>query len=334
MMTFDELKIMAVNQWPAIHAAFGIVVPSQSHIKHTPCPACGGKDRFRVTSRYQETGGWICSQGGDTTGGDGFGLIGHVMGYSPSDQLKAVAEHLGIAFDASIDKEAAEARRLEGLKQAEIARKIAVKQAAERLEQAIEKAVYYMSKSTAVNDHPYLKAKGLRVGYNLRLSGTRLLMLTHTLAGDVTGAQLIFGEPEEWKDKNWNIGDKFFLAGTQKKGALHWLDLPPDDQNPIAVCEGWATGASLYEPEINHQGAAVIAFDAGNIPVVVAELLQRYPNNKIIVYADDDKAGRKAGKEAARLSERVSYKLPDWTANSEQGTDFNDWLLAKRKGMK
>lgn len=331
-MRFDDLKVKAAYQWPAIHGSLGIIAPSHSHMKHTSCPGCGGKDRFRVTSRYQETGGWICSQGGDTTGGDGFGLIGHALGYSPSDQLKAVAEHLGLAFDASIDKEAAEKRRIEGLKQAEIARKIAAKAASEKTEGAIEKALNYYRDSTPVNGHAYLDAKGLPVAYNLRLSGTRLLMLTHTLAGDVTGAQLIFGEPEEWKDKKWNIGDKFFLAGTQKKGSMHWLDLPPDDDNPIAVCEGWATGASLYEPEINHQGAVAVAFDAGNIPVIVDELLLSYPSHKIVIYADDDKAGRKGANDAAILSDRVSVRLPIWRDKiNKTGTDFNDWLIIRRK---
>jgi putative DNA primase/helicase len=332
-MTFDELKSLTANQWPDIHRALGINIKSTSPLKHTSCPGCGGKDRFRVTQRYSETGGWICSQGGDTTGGDGFSLLGHVLGYSPADQLKAVAEHLGIEYSGKIDSEAAKERMKQAKQQAAIAAKIDREQRAERLHNAVNRAKDYMLKGRrADHNHPYLKSKGLSVPYNLLQVGSRLIIIIRNIRGEVTGAQIIFGETEVWTNIEWNLGDKFILPGSGKDSGLHWLQLPPDDDNPIAIVEGWATGASLWEPEINHKGAVAVTFDAYNISKVTELLLERYPGKKIIVYADDDKAGIKGAERAVALdSERVSYKLPDWYQVGEKhGNDFNDWLALKR----
>ena len=77
-LKFSDIHNLASNNWERIHRALGVAPANTSHLKHTPCPCCGGRDRFRVTNRYAETGGWICSQGGgDTTGGDGFALLQH-----------------------------------------------------------------------------------------------------------------------------------------------------------------------------------------------------------------------------------------------------------------
>jgi putative DNA primase/helicase len=58
------------GRWPGVLNALGM----PSHYltgKHTPCPICGGKDRFR----FLDTGGrgtFICNQCGD---GNGFTLV-------------------------------------------------------------------------------------------------------------------------------------------------------------------------------------------------------------------------------------------------------------------
>lgn len=48
--------------------------------KHGPCPACGGKDRFRFDNKGR--GAFICNQCG---AGDGFSLLGRVYGWSFKD---------------------------------------------------------------------------------------------------------------------------------------------------------------------------------------------------------------------------------------------------------
>lgn len=91
---FDEVRLVAYGQWEGIHRALGIHLTTTDPRKHTPCPACGGKDRFRVKPSYAEYGNWFCSGGGDSQSGDGFTLLCHQYGYSLGDALKAVKEVL------------------------------------------------------------------------------------------------------------------------------------------------------------------------------------------------------------------------------------------------
>ena len=78
--------------------------------------------------------------------------------------------------------------------------------------------------------------------------------------------------------------DAFYASVEQR-------DDPALRGQPIAVAEGWATGASTKEPEIGFDGAVAIAFDAGNTPTVCASLLTLYPSCRIVIYRDFDKAG-------------------------------------------
>ena len=104
-ISFPEVRTAAAGRWEQIHRSLGIQLATTSHQKHTPCPACGGRDRFRVDATYQSTGRWICSGGGDLQSGDGFSLLGHVYGWTPSEQLSAVSECLGLTNASDKERE-------------------------------------------------------------------------------------------------------------------------------------------------------------------------------------------------------------------------------------
>lgn len=63
--------------------------------KHGPCPACGGKDRFRFDDR-QRHGDYYCNQCG---AGDLFSLTMKVNGWSFPETVEAVAHALGLATE-------------------------------------------------------------------------------------------------------------------------------------------------------------------------------------------------------------------------------------------
>jgi phage/plasmid primase-like uncharacterized protein len=97
-LSFIDVKRVAYGKWESIHRALGIQLKTISHTKHTACQGCGGKDRFRVMPDYANTGRWICGGGvGNTQVEDGFELLGHVFGWTPQQQLKAVADYLGLS---------------------------------------------------------------------------------------------------------------------------------------------------------------------------------------------------------------------------------------------
>ncbi len=68
---------LARNRWPDLLAHFGI---ERHHLtgKHAPCPACGGRDRFRFDDQ-DGRGTFFCSHCGS---GDGFALLGKVKGWA------------------------------------------------------------------------------------------------------------------------------------------------------------------------------------------------------------------------------------------------------------
>lgn len=48
-LSVSTISGAAIGRWPYILSALGIKVPSAGH--HGACPACGGKDRFRLDDK-------------------------------------------------------------------------------------------------------------------------------------------------------------------------------------------------------------------------------------------------------------------------------------------
>ncbi len=94
MMTFDEAKKAAKGRWHSILTSQGIH-PSHLTGKHTPCPYCGGTDRFRFDNRDGD-GTFLCGRGGNLIAGDGFSLLQH-GGFTAAEALRRVVESLGEA---------------------------------------------------------------------------------------------------------------------------------------------------------------------------------------------------------------------------------------------
>ena len=104
-----KLKEAARGRWPDILQEAGIGTEYLSR-KHTACPVCGGRDRFRFTDK-DERGCFICNTHAPE-GGDGFKLLAD---YRQTDFIGAarfVAECLGgAAIVAAVPDAAAIAQR-------------------------------------------------------------------------------------------------------------------------------------------------------------------------------------------------------------------------------
>lgn len=59
MYKVDDIKQLAAGKWFGILREFGIEVDESG--KHTPCPICGGVDRFRI---HKDGDGYFCNQCG------------------------------------------------------------------------------------------------------------------------------------------------------------------------------------------------------------------------------------------------------------------------------
>lgn len=120
-------------------------------------------------------------------------------------------------------------------------------------------------------EHPYLTRQKVK-SYGLRLNRDgRLIVPAYNVDGKISTLQFIDG------DKN-----KRFLKGGKKTGSCFTIGEPTAT---ICVCEGYATGASIYAATGYH---TVVAFDTGNLLSVSETIRAKHPAAKIILCADDD----------------------------------------------
>ncbi len=85
----DFIRGIGESHWTEILVGLGID-PRFLVRRHDPCPACGGKDRFRFDDR-EGRGTFYCNQCG---AGDGFRLLQNVFGWSFPEALKSVSDFL------------------------------------------------------------------------------------------------------------------------------------------------------------------------------------------------------------------------------------------------
>ncbi len=84
-----DIKDEAHNRWRSILPQFD-VSPSFLTGKHTGCPLCGGKDRFRFDDK-DGRGTWICNQCG---AGDGVSLVMQITGLLFRDAVISIRDKL------------------------------------------------------------------------------------------------------------------------------------------------------------------------------------------------------------------------------------------------
>lgn len=226
-----------------------------------------------------------------------------------------------------------------------------------------EKAWSLCLSEDPMGTHDYLKRKGVQA-HGLRYTPKGALVVPmQDMSGAIRGLQFILSRSVH-KDKIQRMGrDKdFWPAGLEKKGSFFLIGLPT---NVAILCEGYATGASQHEAT---GLPVVVAFDAGNMPVVAGLMAKRYKGVKWIVAADDDDMqkcrhckhpvrvsdgavcpscgaehqAKNAGVEAASLAAlalggyvaipKFSDESARWMAFAERGiktTDFNDLHIAE-----
>lgn len=106
----EVVREAARDRWLFILASLGIEVTPK---RHTPCPACGGRDRFRFDD-LDGRGTFYCNQ---CCAGDGFALVMKMRGGDFPEALQIVAGILRLDASAPIDR-AALARARAGREQA------------------------------------------------------------------------------------------------------------------------------------------------------------------------------------------------------------------------
>ena len=182
---------------------------------------------------------------------------------------------------------------------------------AKRNESAAVQAASRFKAAKTATDHPYLAMKGVQA-YGIRQEGENLLIPMRDTAGKLHSLQSIAPN-----------GDKRFIAGGRVKGCYLPIGKPTDK---LIVCEGYATGASIFEATGD---AVAVAFNAGNLEPVALALRAKYPDLKIVLAADDDyqtngNPGMSKARSAA-IAVGGDLAVPDFGDDRPgKATDFND----------
>ncbi|SVW48345.1 primase-helicase zinc-binding domain-containing protein [Klebsiella pneumoniae] len=310
-----EVTSAAAGKWPYVLAGLSIDVPDSSR-RHAPCPACGGKDRFRFDDNGR--GSFICNQCG---AGDGLDLIKKVNNCDTTEAAQLAADVLGIDYrETETDPTAASQRRgqLEADRQRHEQER--QKKAAEDAEQrrATFARLYAGMRQRAIQgEAEYLQSKGL-TGFNYPImpDGSLLLELVDE-SGEVTAAQTITAQ-----------GEKRLIKGSAKRGAYYAVDALERPQS-VVIAEGLATALTCHL--IRTDALTVVAIDAGNLLPVAEVMRRKYPQAQIIIAADNDhqqggpeSGGTNTGKDAA---EKAALSVAGWVSlpPTECKADWNDY---------
>lgn len=199
----------------------------------------------------------------------------------------------------------------------------------------------YNNARWANSNHPYLKKKGFDENFYLKQDNKgSLLIPLKDENGKLWSVQRIFpngdkiiGVIKTQEEKDQGIE---YLA--KKQGCFHIIGAKTlHNLKEFYICEGFATGATIYKA-LNKP--IIMAVDAGNLENVVKKLSTLYSDRNITIFADNDlkkelkgleNTGKKTALEIKEKYSNVSVILPNFTQEqSSQGmSDFNDLMGLK-----
>lgn len=308
----DDVKAKAQGLWAdTIFPRFNIDVRFK---KKTPCPACGGRDRFRYDDK-NGNGDYICQHCG---AGDGISLIQKVTGLTFPEALSEVAAIVGLDATSNIT----DADREKWRKEREFREKEQRERERKRQEQIARKADGLFRNAYLGESSLYLKDKQVDKDPNIKIDHHgNLLIPAYDEHGKIWNLQTI--EPDgtkyfikgdtndsgEWEAGGGRMGGLFFMIG----------EVQPDlyDAHIICIAEGYATGMSIHMATVH---PVALSFVANNLPKVGAVLRQKYPNAVFVYCADDDSSKENTGLKYAEEAQAITggiIVLPDFTKIKE-----------------
>ena len=310
-----DVKARATGMWAdTIFPRFNIDVRFK---KKTPCPACGGSDRFRYDDK-NGNGDYICQQCG---AGDGISLIQKVTGLTFPEALSEVAAIVGLDATSTITDE----DRARWRKERELREKEQHERERKRHEQIARKAEGMFRNAYLGETSLYLIEKQVDKDPKIKITyDGDVLIPAYDENGKMWNLQTI--EPDgtkyfikgdtndsgEWETGGGRMGGLFFMIG----------EVQPDlyDTHIICIAEGYATGMSIH---MATGFPVALAFVANNLPKVGAALVNKYPNATFVYCADDDSAKQDTGLTEAQKAVDITggiIVLPDFKQIQESMT--------------
>lgn len=276
-LDFEAIRHAATGNYVStIFPAAGISFSKPAH-QHQPCPMCGGDDRFRCDDKRGE-GTWICSQCG---AGNGFMMVQQYTGLDVYETNKLIAGAIGLDATTQVTDEQRAQWQLQQVER-EAADKAAKRQA--RIDAASKAQSIWSNANPADNDHPYLLRKAISALTLRQDTHDNLIIPLHYYSAD--SKQLTLVNVQMISPDN----DKKFLKGGLVTGAYHRIGTDAMmSAGIILLCEGYATGASIFDA-MGYSLPVIVGFNAKNLIPVAKSLRAQYSTHRIIICADDDTA--------------------------------------------
>lgn len=120
----------------------------------------------------------------------------------------------------------------------------------------------------------YLDTKKVRA-FGLRFAKGGAVMPLADHAGKVWSLQWLYDN-----------GDKILSTGGMVSGCGHWLRKPDPEHGVIVIGEGYATVAAVVQ---SVAVAGICTLNCHNLEAVARWVRQQYPQNQIVILADDDR---------------------------------------------
>ena len=205
---------------------------------------------------------------------------------------------------------------------------------------ASDRAKRIYDSASPATSHPYSDRKGITLRESIRvgdwsrtcrdtgelhtISNTLIIPIRNARNRGPVTLQAYF------PDANNPLGrDRDYLPCGEKSGGFFpLLPLKKTHDGVIVICEGWATGEAIHAAT-GHQ--VIVAFDAGNLVHVAESIRTMYPDNSIVIAADDDKHHMPPKRNAGMLSAVDAAKacgglvaVPSFVVNTGNPTDFDD----------
>ncbi|GLY61417.1 hypothetical protein Pcaca05_22740 [Pectobacterium carotovorum subsp. carotovorum] len=295
-----KVSAAAVGRWPDVLSQLGIEVPRHPTML-TPCPACGGTDRFQFDN-LEGRGTWHCRHC-EPEAGDGLALVMNVRQCAAMDAAQQVAEVLGI--DTRTREQATSQNEPRQPPAENNGRSPAVEEKAQRFATRLAT----LTAQAQPGESAYLAGKGLTgFSYPLLPDGSLLLALQDG-NGTATAAQTI--KPD---------GTKRLVTDSAKRGAYHTVNTP-EQPDTVIIGEGLATALSVHL--MRPEALTIAAIDAGNMVPVAKTMRTQYPHAQIILAADNDIVAGKpnTGKDWA---EKAAREVNGWVSLPPT-SEKNDW---------
>ena len=276
-LDFEAIRAAAVGNYVStIFPAAGISFSKAAH-QHQSCPMCGGEDRFRCDDKRGE-GTWICSQCG---AGNGFMLVKDFTGLDVYETNKLIAGAIGLDATSTVTDEQRAQWQSQQVER-EATEKAEKRQA--RIDAASRAQSIWNNSKPAADDHPYLLRKNVSaIGLSQDANDNLIIPMYYhnTDKQQITLVNVQTIAPDS---------EKLFLKGGLVSGADFTIGSPAMfGGGVILICEGYATGATVFDA-MSYSLPVIVAFNANNLIPVAQSIRAQYPDHRIIIVADDDTA--------------------------------------------